>query len=68
MMWLKTITTRNGDICLRFGSRVLNIQACAAGKPLITLLKRYPKSAGIAGVLLPLFLQLYLASREQKDD
>ena len=65
--WLSTFTTRHGNICIRFGSRALNIQACAMGKPVVELLKRYPVATGIAGVLLPVFIQLYLASKEPKE-
>jgi hypothetical protein len=65
-MWLTTFTTQRGNICIRFGSKVLNVQACAAGKPLVELLKRYPRSASVAGIVLPLLLQIYLASRKTK--
>jgi len=65
-MWLSTFTTRHGNICVRFGAKTLNIQACVIGKSAVELLKRYPKTAGITGVLVPIFIQLYLASREQK--
>jgi hypothetical protein len=36
------------------------------GKPVVELLKRYPATAGVVGVLLPILVQLYLVSREQK--
>jgi hypothetical protein len=65
-VWLTTFTTRHGNICVRFGGRVLNIQACAVAKPVVELIKRYPATAGVAGVLLPILLQLYLASKEPK--
>ena len=65
-MWLSTFTTRQGNICIRFGSRAANIQACVIGKAAVELVKRYPKSAGVAGVLLPLFVQLYLETRKSK--
>ena len=63
-MWLSTFTTRRGNICIRFGSRALNIQACAAAKPVVELVKRYPATAGVVGVLLPILVQIYLASRK----
>ena len=66
-MWLSTFTTRHGNICVKFGSRALNIQACAIGKPIVDLLKRYPTTAGVAGVLIPIFIQLYLARDKIKD-
>jgi hypothetical protein len=65
-MWLSTFTTRHGNICIRFGSRVVNVQACAAAKPLVGILKRYPATASVAGIVLPLLLQIYLASRKTK--
>ena len=64
-MWLSTFTTRHGNV--KFGSRALSIQACAIGKPVIDLLKRYPATAGVAGVLIPIFIQLYLARDKIKD-
>jgi hypothetical protein len=66
-MWLTTFTTRHGNICVRFGSRAINIQACAAGKVVVDLVKRYPTAAGITGIVLPIFIQLYLASKKPKE-
>ena len=66
-MWLSTFTTQRGNICVRFGSRALNIQACAMGKPLVDLLRRYPVASGVAGILIPFLVQAYMASREPKE-
>jgi len=66
-MWLTTFTTRHGNICIRFGSKALNIQACALGKPVVDLLKRYPATAGVTGIVLPILIQLYLASRKNNE-
>ena len=67
-MWVKTFTTRQGDICLRFGSRVMSVQACAAAKGVTELVRRHPTIATTAAVLLPILLQLYLASKQTEDD
>lgn len=65
-MWLTTFTTRQGNFCIRFASRILSVQACAAAKPLAELVKRYPKTSGTVGIILPVLIQLYLASRQPK--
>ena len=65
-MWVDLFTTQRGNICARFGFRAANVQACVAGRTLVRLLQKHPAAATTLGIVLPLAIQLYMASRKPR--